>query len=321
MTLPPTRWSSCAIPRPSRLSLAAEGRTPAPARVLQDAVRTLTQACFVSCTVVSNLREVSGAPQDLWRTAVARDPARPFLTHYDDATGERVELSFTTTDNWVAKTANLLVDELCAEPGERIGLWLPTHWQTVVWYLACWATGTVPTLEADAADCAHAVADPEHAGATMDCPGTRLLLALRPLGGRAATVPTGMLDYAAEVPTHGDRFAGPPVLATAPALERAGVSPGRGGPGRRGPRLVRPSTGCRGPRGCCSPATSAARQVWRPDCSDRWRPGPRWCCAATSTARAWPTGCGPSASPINWADSRRENGRAGEPAAAVSPAR
>jgi uncharacterized protein (TIGR03089 family) len=173
---------------------------------------------------VSDLRDVSGAPQDLWRAAVARDPARPFLTHYDDATGERVELSFTTTDNWVAKTANLLVDELCAEPGERVGLWLPTHWQTVVWYLACWATGTVPALGADPADCAHAVADPEHAEATVDCPGTRLLVPLRPLGGRAATVPTGMLDYAAEVPTHGDRFAGPPVLATAPALERAGVT-------------------------------------------------------------------------------------------------
>ena len=34
------------------------------------------------------------------------------MTHYDDATGERVELSATTLENWVSKTANLLQDEL-----------------------------------------------------------------------------------------------------------------------------------------------------------------------------------------------------------------
>jgi hypothetical protein len=41
-----------------------------------------------------------------------RDPVRPLVTHYDDATGERVELSATTLENWVSKTANLLQDEL-----------------------------------------------------------------------------------------------------------------------------------------------------------------------------------------------------------------
>ena len=43
-----------------------------------------------------------------------RDPARPLVTFYDDATGERVELSVTTYANWVAKTAGLLQDELDA---------------------------------------------------------------------------------------------------------------------------------------------------------------------------------------------------------------
>src|SRR5690606_31992912 len=33
--------------------------------------------------------------------------ARPLITFYDDATGERIELSGVTTANWVAKTANL----------------------------------------------------------------------------------------------------------------------------------------------------------------------------------------------------------------------
>ena len=53
-------------------------------------------------------------PADLLRSALAADPARPLVTFYDDATGERVELSVATFANWVAKTANLLQDELAA---------------------------------------------------------------------------------------------------------------------------------------------------------------------------------------------------------------
>ena len=40
------------------------------------------------------------------------DPGRPLVTFYDDATGERVELSVATYANWVAKTAGLVQDEL-----------------------------------------------------------------------------------------------------------------------------------------------------------------------------------------------------------------
>jgi uncharacterized protein (TIGR03089 family) len=39
-----------------------------------------------------------------------RDPGRPLVTFYDDATGERVELSVATYANWVAKTSSLLVE-------------------------------------------------------------------------------------------------------------------------------------------------------------------------------------------------------------------
>ena len=41
----------------------------------------------------------------------AGDAARPVVTFYDRATGERVELSGLTFENWAAKTANLLRDE------------------------------------------------------------------------------------------------------------------------------------------------------------------------------------------------------------------
>ncbi|COV98655.1 TIGR03089 family protein [Mycobacterium tuberculosis] len=42
------------------------------------------------------------------------DPVGPRITYYDDATGERIELSAVTLANWAAKTGNLLRDELAA---------------------------------------------------------------------------------------------------------------------------------------------------------------------------------------------------------------
>jgi uncharacterized protein (TIGR03089 family) len=55
------------------------------------------------------------------------DRARPLITFYDLGTGERVELSVATTDNWVAKTANLLQDSLGVQAGARITVDLPLH--------------------------------------------------------------------------------------------------------------------------------------------------------------------------------------------------
>ena len=76
-----------------------------------------------------------------WSSAQPGGPGRPFVTYYDIETGERTELSGTTTANWVAKTANLLVDELDAEPGIRVQIALPMHWLRTVWVLAAWAVG------------------------------------------------------------------------------------------------------------------------------------------------------------------------------------
>ena len=38
----------------------------------------------------------------------------PRITYYDDASGERIEVSTVTLANWAAKTANLLRDEMGA---------------------------------------------------------------------------------------------------------------------------------------------------------------------------------------------------------------
>jgi uncharacterized protein (TIGR03089 family) len=76
----------------------------------------------------------------LLRSLMAADLGRPRLTWYG-AGGERVELSAKTLDNWVAKTANLLVDTLDAGPGTRVMIDLPPHWRTAVWLLGTWAVG------------------------------------------------------------------------------------------------------------------------------------------------------------------------------------
>ncbi|MER8188235.1 TIGR03089 family protein [Kitasatospora sp. NPDC094015] len=152
--------------------------------------------------------------------ATDADSSRPLVTFYDDSTGERVELSAKTFDNWVAKTANLLQDELNAGPEDRAALLLPAHWQSAVWLLACWSVGVTVIPGGDPAAADLVVSGPDGLAAAEACSGERVALALRPLGGRFPQRPDGFLDYAAEVPGQGDRFAPySPVDPQAQALE------------------------------------------------------------------------------------------------------
>ncbi|MEV2248806.1 TIGR03089 family protein [Streptomyces sp. NPDC049970] len=163
-------------------------------------------------------------PADLLRSALAADPARPLVTFYDDATGERVELSVATLANWVAKTANLLQGDLAAEPGDRLALLLPAHWQSAVWLLACSSVGVVVDVQGDPAAADLVVSGPDTLDLARACRGERVALALRPLGGRFPQPPEGFADYAVEVPGQGDRFAPyAPVDPAGPALTVGGT--------------------------------------------------------------------------------------------------
>jgi uncharacterized protein (TIGR03089 family) len=162
-------------------------------------------------------------PAGLLADALRGDPGRPLLTYYDDATGERVELSVATFANWVAKTGNLLQDELGAEPGHRLALLLPQHWQSAVWVLAAFSTGVVVAPGGDPATADLVVSGPDSLDAARGCRGERVALALRPLGGRFPQPPEGFMDYAVEVPGQGDHFVPyTPVGPAAPALELPG---------------------------------------------------------------------------------------------------
>ena len=78
---------------------------------------------------------------ELLARELRRDGARPFLTWYDDATGDRVELSVATTANWAAKIANHLADELDVQGGDEVTVSPALHWTTAVVLLGAWVTG------------------------------------------------------------------------------------------------------------------------------------------------------------------------------------
>ncbi|MCO5998705.1 TIGR03089 family protein [Actinoallomurus rhizosphaericola] len=164
-------------------------------------------------------------PVELLRGALAADPSRPLVTFYDDATGERVELSVKTFDNWVAKTANLLVDGLGAVPSGRVALALPGHWQTAVWLFACWSAGLTAVPVGDGAipgDADIVAAGPARLAEATASAAEVVGLSLHALGAPLADCPPGVTDYAVEVRAYGDRFSGGPLDAGAPAVELAG---------------------------------------------------------------------------------------------------
>jgi uncharacterized protein (TIGR03089 family) len=210
-----------------------------------------------------------GARSDSFTALAGRQAGRygdkPLLTWYDDHRGDRVELSFKTFDNWVAKTANLVVDEFGAEPGDRVAAVLAGHWQTPVILAASWRAGvTVVALdpEADPATATGGggfLAAFVHeellatAGATLAGGGTVLVaLTADPLGRAKHDLGTA-LHYARVVATMADLFPG----GTDPPGEALRVvGPGRGvGAREPQPRLLGPPVGERSAPGQSVPAT------------------------------------------------------------------
>jgi len=132
------------------------------------------------------------------------DPAGPRVTYYDDATGERIELSASTLANWAAKTANMVRDEFALEPGGKVAVLLPAHWQSVAVLLGVWWAGGEVVLSPDAdAELAFVTADrldddadvPEVAALSLDAFGKGL-----------SDLPLGVADYATSIRVHGDQF-------------------------------------------------------------------------------------------------------------------
>jgi uncharacterized protein (TIGR03089 family) len=156
---------------------------------------------------------------DALDAALRDDPGRPLVTFYDLATGERIELSVATFDNWVAKIANLLADDLGHEPGSRVAIHLPTHWQATVIMAGAWRAGLLLDLSGAAADVTVVPPAPPPGADTSS--GDVVVCSLRPLGGPVlASLPSGWVDFAVAVPAQPDVVIQPrPIAPDDPAAE------------------------------------------------------------------------------------------------------
>ena len=142
--------------------------------------------------------------------ALLRPDSSPALIWYGPD-GERVELSGRVLDNWVAKTANLLAEELDAEPGAVVLLEMAPHWRSVVWALAGWQVGATVDVSsggtggAEGADVVVS-SDPATLGSG---PAYQVAVAEGALAlGWPGELPDGVLDYAAEVRSYADVYLG-----------------------------------------------------------------------------------------------------------------
>jgi uncharacterized protein (TIGR03089 family) len=136
--------------------------------------------------------------------ATAADAGRLLYTYYDDATGERTDLSAATLSNWVAKTANLLTAGLGLGVGDVAVIRLPPHWQSAAVLLGCWSAGLSVDLDGPGDGAVAFVAEDSTDVGSAD---ETYALALAPLGlPFRAGPPAGMLDYVLEVRGHGDHF-------------------------------------------------------------------------------------------------------------------
>lgn len=144
---------------------------------------------------------MSDSPEQLFADLLAREPARPFVTYYDEASGERSELSARSLANWVAKTHHLLVDELGLGAGDTAAIALPLHWISLAPLLGCLTAGLA--LAADGpADVAFVVP-----GTDVDAPDRFVIAPESARVGIGAEAQDGA-DYVAAVRPHADAWPG-----------------------------------------------------------------------------------------------------------------
>lgn len=154
--------------------------------------------------------------------------------------GGRVELSGRVSENWIAKTANLLVDDLGLMPGDRVVLDPALHWRTLVLAAAAWRTGACVVLDPQDDDArlsalldrtgaaAEALPRPRGSAAAAEAQAEdRLILAYPALAMRLpddSVLEPGDIDYCAEIRSHGDRWSG----AARPSAAAAALETGSG---------------------------------------------------------------------------------------------
>lgn len=155
----------------------------------------------------------------IWPLVLQRartQPSLPFLTSID-RDGMRTELSGTSLLNAIAKTAGALVTEAELEPGARIAMHLPWHWQRTVWTLAAWTVGVVVVEGGDPAQSELLVADLQAAlPFTESC--EPWVVSLHPLGLVDKDLPNTVIDATGLCRMQPDALLVEPAAGDGPAL-------------------------------------------------------------------------------------------------------
>jgi uncharacterized protein (TIGR03089 family) len=165
-----------------------------------------------------DLPAVMDVPRLLGNPARA-SAGRSLLTFYDDATGERTELSAVALGSWAARTSALVSEGCGLVRGDRAAVLLPPHWQTAAVLLGTWAAGVAVSVRLSATD---GLAGPGTDGDEpldavfvsrgrldswlSDVPAARHRFVLRvgPVRPGLGEPPTGYRDYLTEVRDHSD---------------------------------------------------------------------------------------------------------------------
>lgn len=149
-------------------------------------------------------------PERQFADLLTAQPARPFVTYYDERSGERSELSAKSLANWVAKTHHLLVDELGLGVGDTALLALPAHWISVPALLGCLTAGLdiVPAGQADVA-----FVTPETLPAAAAATDVYAVSPANAAAGFGGTPPEPAADYVTSVRPHEDKWPSVHLLA------------------------------------------------------------------------------------------------------------
>jgi uncharacterized protein (TIGR03089 family) len=145
-------------------------------------------------------------PEQFFADLLAADPGRPFVTYYDEASGERSELSAKSLANWVAKTHHLLGDELGLGVGDSALIALPAHWISVPALLGCLTAGLALTTVAGEADVAFV--SPATAASAAGVADSYAVAPDSAAQGLGAAVPAGTQDYVTSVRPQEDKWPG-----------------------------------------------------------------------------------------------------------------
>lgn len=163
--------------------------------------------------------------RDIWTTLQQRirtAGAQPLVTYVDPAGGERTELSAVSLGNAAAKIANALREEFELEPGDRVVLDLPLHWQRATWCAGAWTASCI--VQSSIEDARLVVTTPTRAAGLPSLTVPVVAVSLHPFGlPITETLPDGVDDVTLAVRQQPDAYLFEPPSAASPALQLDGV--------------------------------------------------------------------------------------------------